>query len=119
MRVCALLVCIVSGNTQPKQSKGWESILKQVNRFIHLERLLPSYHNRVTVACIKVMKKFQACGKARLDLDFFTSYTSYGHYRKVHTLAALPLHMRRRMRLTRRTHMHGHGESRLRCASWR
>ncbi|ELR19389.1 PBS lyase HEATlike repeat domain containing protein [Acanthamoeba castellanii str. Neff] len=75
------------GNTQPKSNKGWDSILKQVQRFMHLERLLPSYHNRVTVACLKVMKKMQASGRARLDLDLFTSYTSYGYYRKVRIVA--------------------------------
>jgi transcription initiation factor TFIID subunit 2 len=81
--------CRTSGNTQPKSNKGWDSILKQVQRFMHLERLLPSYHNRVTVACLKVMKKMQASGRARLDLDLFTSYTSYGHYRKVRVIFAL------------------------------
>lgn len=72
-----------AGNTQPKREKDWRNIEKQVHRYLHLERLLPSYHNRISVACLKVMKRLQTIGKARHDLDFFVPYTRYGYYRKV------------------------------------
>lgn len=67
---------------QPKNEADWQAIVKQVNRFLHLERLLPSYHNRVTVACLKVMKRLQADGKVPLNPGFFTTYAQYGFYRK-------------------------------------
>jgi len=75
------------GQVQPKNEADWQAIVKQVNRFLHLERLLPSYHNRVTVACLKVMKRLQADGKVPLNPGFFTTYAQYGFYRKVRIVA--------------------------------
>lgn len=81
----------LAGSTQPRNEGDWESILKQAHRFLKLERLLPSYHNRVTVACLKVVKRLQLNRKIPLDLDFFKTYTTYGHYRKVAIPCMRPL----------------------------
>lgn len=41
--------------------------MKQLQRYLTLDTLIPSYHNTVTVACLATLAKFQSLGKIESD----------------------------------------------------
>lgn len=52
---------------------------------------MPSYHNTVTVACIKALGELQAARKLDPNLSTFREYAKYGHYDDVRVAAASAL----------------------------
>ena len=42
------------GNTYTQRGSDTEKIAKQVTRYINIEKLIPSHHNVITVACLQV-----------------------------------------------------------------
>lgn len=42
------------GNTNTQHGSDTDKIVKQVMRYVNIEKLMPSHHNVITVACIQV-----------------------------------------------------------------
>jgi len=76
----SLLLAI--GNTNTQGMTDTEKTLKELNRYLHFEELIPSYHNAITSACLQVFSELQAKRKIPINLDFFKTYTRYGYYKK-------------------------------------
>ena len=72
-----------TGKSQDTQSK----IIKQIERYLSLEQILPSYHNTITVACLQSLAKLQLSGRMKPNIDNFKEYTKYGHFDKVRSTA--------------------------------
>ncbi len=70
----ASLVRCVTNLEFPKRS-DYLKIGKQLERFLSVEKILPSYHNSVTIACLESLCELQAANKLSLDLDKFREYT--------------------------------------------
>jgi len=64
-----------------------EKIVKQLNRYLSFEKLTPSYHNTVTVACLKAMAELQASKRAEVNLGLFRDYSKYSHFEDVRIAA--------------------------------
>lgn len=63
-------------------------VLEEVTRILNLEKSLPSYKYKVSVSCLKVIRKLQKCGHLPPSSKIYRSYGEYGHYIDVR-LAAL------------------------------
>lgn len=42
------------GNTTSTEQQAQERIVKQIERYLDLEKMVPCYHNSITVACLQV-----------------------------------------------------------------
>jgi ABC-type Fe2+-enterobactin transport system substrate-binding protein len=42
------------GNTTSTEQQAQERIVKQIERYLDLEKMVPCYHNTITVACLQV-----------------------------------------------------------------
>lgn len=63
-------------------------VLEEVTRILNLEKSLPSYKFKVSVSCLKVIRKLQKCGHLPPSSKIYKSYAEYGQYIDVR-LAAL------------------------------
>lgn len=73
--------------TNTRDEADVRRIVKQIKRLLNLDMLIPSYHNTITVSCLKAMCHLQATGQCPTDLDFFRNYGRYGNFRKVRIAA--------------------------------
>eukprot|EP01119_Soliformovum_irregulare_P002075 TRINITY_DN1213_c4_g1_i3.p1 TRINITY_DN1213_c4_g1~~TRINITY_DN1213_c4_g1_i3.p1 ORF type:complete len:1045 (+),score=383.68 TRINITY_DN1213_c4_g1_i3:1199-4333(+) len=64
---------------------------KQLLRHLSLEKLIPSYHNSVTVAAIHAIADMMMRGTHEMNLGLFRDYTNYGHYEEVRIAAVQSL----------------------------
>ncbi|RCI03150.1 hypothetical protein CU098_000195, partial [Rhizopus stolonifer] len=60
----------------------------EIERFRTLDYVIPTYHNTVTVTCLRTMTKLMLKGLMPVNLSMFMQYTRYGNYLDVR-LAAL------------------------------
>lgn len=49
-------------------------LMKQLERYLHLDKLIPSYHKTITVACLKTMQELQATKKIPIDYSVFRDF---------------------------------------------
>ncbi|KAG2226887.1 hypothetical protein INT45_010166, partial [Circinella minor] len=54
--------------------------VSEIERFRTLDCVIPTYHNIVTVSCIKALTKLMLNGMLELSVNLFLQYTRYGHY---------------------------------------
>jgi hypothetical protein len=47
------------GNTTSTEQQAQERIVKQIERYLDLEKMVPCYHNAITVACLQVLSHLQ------------------------------------------------------------
>jgi transcription initiation factor TFIID subunit 2 len=62
-------------------------VLEEVTRILNLEKHLPSYKYKVSVACLKVIRKLQKCGHLPPSSKIYRSYAEYGQYLDVRAAA--------------------------------
>ena len=62
-------------------------VLEEVTRILNLEKHLPSYKFRVSVSCLKVIRKLQKCGHLPPSSKIYKSYAEYGQYLDVRVAA--------------------------------
>lgn len=62
-------------------------VLEEVTRILNLEKHLPSYKYKVSVACLKVIRKLQKCGHLPPNSKMYRSYAEYGQYLDVRLAA--------------------------------
>ncbi|KAI8070359.1 hypothetical protein BC940DRAFT_13700 [Gongronella butleri] len=70
--------------------EGWELIdaaKNEIERFRTLDYVMPTYHNVVTIACLKTICKLMVHGLIEMDLNVFLPYTRYGNYMEVRLTA--------------------------------
>ncbi|ORX42682.1 hypothetical protein DM01DRAFT_1350220 [Hesseltinella vesiculosa] len=80
----------VSEALERESPEGWaliETVKAEIERFRTLDYVIPTYHNVVTVACLKAMTKLMLHGLMDLDLSMFLPYTRYGNYLEVRLTA--------------------------------
>jgi len=63
----------INKQTQKKKTET-KKTLKQIHRFLGIEKLLPSYRNQITIACLKALSHLHQNSKAQLDAEFFSDY---------------------------------------------
>ncbi|KAJ3296517.1 hypothetical protein HK104_001524 [Borealophlyctis nickersoniae] len=61
--------------------------VKQIQRYIELDRIMPTYHNTVTVACLSVLTRWMLAGLVPVNLVFFLKHARYGHFLHVRMAA--------------------------------
>lgn len=83
--LATVLRCLTNSNTSGLADNP--KIRKQLQRYLSLEKLMPSYRNTVTVACLQSLSDMQASNRIPLDLELFKQYTDYGHYEEVRITA--------------------------------
>ncbi|PRP77764.1 transcription initiation factor TFIID subunit 2 [Planoprotostelium fungivorum] len=66
---------------RPMNRKFELKIYKQLERHLNVEKLLPSYHNTVTISCLNCERR------APKNPELFREYTTYGHYEGVRVTA--------------------------------
>ncbi|KAI8141998.1 hypothetical protein BJV82DRAFT_616718 [Fennellomyces sp. T-0311] len=54
--------------------------VSEIERFRTLDCVIPTYHNVVTVSCIKALTKLMLNGVLEVSLNHFLQYTRYGNY---------------------------------------
>lgn len=62
-------------------------ILDEIVRYFNLEKLLPCYHNTVTVSCLKAFRYLQKLGHLPNNPAFFRQYTQYGLFKDIRVTA--------------------------------
>lgn len=55
-------------------------VLEEVTKILNLEKHLPSYKYKVSVSCLKVIRKLQKCGHLPPSSKIYRSYSEYGQY---------------------------------------
>ncbi|KAI9090462.1 hypothetical protein DFS34DRAFT_637443 [Phlyctochytrium arcticum] len=60
---------------------------KEIHRYRNLDRLMPSYHNTVTVTCLKVLLRWMIAGLLPVDLALFLQHARYGNFEHVRIIA--------------------------------
>lgn len=63
------------------------SAVDEVTRYINLDRLVPSYHNTITIAGIEWRVKMMMASLIPLDMRFLLAYTREGNYGAVRSAA--------------------------------
>lgn len=63
------------------------SAVDEVTRYINLDRLVPSYHNIITIAGIEWKVKMMMASLVPLDMRFLLAYTREGNYAAVRSAA--------------------------------
>jgi len=66
--------------TSENLSTDAKLVLEEVTRILNLEKHLPSYKYRVSVSCLKVIRKLQKCGHLPPSSKIYKSYAVYGQY---------------------------------------
>ncbi|KAI8388692.1 Bromodomain-containing protein [Radiomyces spectabilis] len=59
----------------------------EIERFRTLDYVIPTYHNIVTITCLKTMAKLMLNGLMEVNLVMFLQYTRYGNYIQVRLTA--------------------------------
>ncbi|KAG1474498.1 hypothetical protein G6F56_000326 [Rhizopus delemar] len=59
----------------------------EIERFRTLDYVIPSYHNIITVTCLKTMTKLMLKSLLPVNLSIFMQYTRYGNYLEVRITA--------------------------------
>ncbi|KAJ3023761.1 hypothetical protein HKX48_001289 [Thoreauomyces humboldtii] len=71
-------------------SKGvplFKESLAEIHRYRLLDRLIPSYHNSVTIACLEVLLKWMLSNLMPVDLKIFLQHARYGNFLRVRLVA--------------------------------
>lgn len=64
-----------------------KQVLEEVTRILNLEKHLPSYKFKVSVSCLKVLRKLQKCGHLPPTSHIYRNYAEYGQYLDVRLAA--------------------------------
>lgn len=62
-------------------------IVKQSERYLGKELMMPCYHNVIAQACLHLLATLQAAGRLEVELNEFTRYFSYGNLPAVRAVA--------------------------------
>eukprot|EP01129_Flabellula_baltica_P010785 TRINITY_DN4603_c0_g1_i1.p1 TRINITY_DN4603_c0_g1~~TRINITY_DN4603_c0_g1_i1.p1 ORF type:complete len:699 (-),score=151.15 TRINITY_DN4603_c0_g1_i1:33-2129(-) len=62
-------------------------LVELIQKFLQVESYMQSYHNTITVSCLKTLVYFMKQGWMDIDRDLFMEYTRYGHYDDVRVAA--------------------------------
>ncbi|KAI9279295.1 hypothetical protein BY458DRAFT_502620 [Sporodiniella umbellata] len=65
----------------------------EIERFRTLDYVVPSYHNVITIACLKTITKFMLKRIIPVNLPMFVQYTRYGNYQEVRLAAFDSIYM--------------------------
>jgi transcription initiation factor TFIID subunit 2 len=65
----------------------YTKIVKQLLRFLKLEKLMPSYRCVLSQACLDCLANLQLNKKIENDLETFYAFAAYGHYEEVRVKA--------------------------------
>ncbi|KAI8912322.1 hypothetical protein DFJ77DRAFT_511868 [Powellomyces hirtus] len=71
----------------------FEEALAEVHRYRVLDRLIPSYHNSVTIACLEVLLKWMVANLLPVDLTLFLQHARYGNFLRIRLVAIDALFM--------------------------
>ncbi|TPX68903.1 hypothetical protein SpCBS45565_g02812 [Spizellomyces sp. 'palustris'] len=61
--------------------------LREVHRYRNLDRLMPSYHNAVTAACLETLLKWMLATLIPVDMPLFLQHARYGNFLYVRIIA--------------------------------
>ncbi|KAJ3174070.1 hypothetical protein HDU88_000037 [Geranomyces variabilis] len=61
--------------------------LSEIHRYRVLDRLIPSYHNSVTIACLEVLLKWMLASLIPVDLTLFLQHSRYENFLRVRLVA--------------------------------
>ncbi|KAJ3178561.1 hypothetical protein HDU85_005168 [Gaertneriomyces sp. JEL0708] len=64
-----------------------QDAVEEVERYRTLDRLIPSYHNSVTVACLEAQLKWMMVGMVPVNLVLFIQHARYGNFIHVRLIA--------------------------------
>lgn len=65
----------------------YTEIVKQSERYLGKELMMPCYHNVIAQACLHLLATLQAAGRLDVDMNEFTRYFSYGNLPAVRAVA--------------------------------
>ena len=62
-------------------------LTKQIERILNLEKIMPSYHNILTIASLESLCTLQLNNRIPVNYNLFKEYTKYGNYEQVRVTA--------------------------------
>ncbi|KAJ3159722.1 hypothetical protein HDU86_001372 [Geranomyces michiganensis] len=75
------------GRSNGDQSYLFAECLAEIHRYRVLDRLIPSYHNSVTIACLEVLLKWMLASLIPVDLSLFLQHSRYQNFLRVRLVA--------------------------------
>lgn len=74
------ITCAIQVSNDPNVIKTLGNLVGEIDRFLFLDRLFPSFHNSVTIACLTLLKKLQALNYVPIDFEVYSTLAAKENY---------------------------------------